>query len=52
MLKVKDIMTNTLYTLQDEDSLKTARTMMEAKRIRHIPIINEQGQFCRAVISP
>lgn len=45
MLKVKDIMTNMLFTLQDDDSLKNARQMMEEKKIRHIPIINEQGKF-------
>lgn len=45
MLKVSDLMTKELFTLSRNDSLKTARSIMDLKRIRHIPIVSEDNLF-------
>ena len=45
MLKVKDLMTTDLAYLYDTHSLHDARTLMEQKRIRHIPIVTQQQLF-------
>lgn len=45
MLHVKDMMTSELFSLKTTDTLRTARSMMSLARIRHIPIVNQQGEF-------
>lgn len=45
MLKVSDLMSKELFTLQRSDSLKTARSIMNLKRIRHIPIVTGDNYF-------
>jgi len=45
MLSVTDLMTREMFTLREEDSLKTARSMMSLARIRHIPIVNDRLEF-------
>jgi len=45
MLTVKDIMTEELFSLQETDSLQTARQAMTQRRIRHIPIVDGADQF-------
>jgi CBS domain-containing membrane protein len=45
MLKVKDIMTTDVFILQAEDTLELARSLMKIKYIRHVPIVNSNGQF-------
>lgn len=45
MLKVKDMMTNELFSLKTTDTLRTARSMMSLARIRHIPIVDKTGAF-------
>lgn len=45
MLKVSDLMSTELFTLRRNDSLKTARSIMDLKRIRHIPIITGENSF-------
>ncbi|XPV74906.1 MAG: CBS domain-containing protein [Desulfovibrio sp.] len=45
MLKVKDLMTKDLEYLYDTHSLHDARTLMDQKRIRHIPIVTQQQLF-------
>jgi len=42
MLSVSEIMTTYVITLKANDTLKTARDLMSAKKIRHIPIVNEK----------
>ena len=46
MLNVKDIMSTNLITLQEHDTLKSARAIMEQARIRHVPIVDIDNQFC------
>ena len=45
MLYVHDIMTRDVFTLQKFDNLQSARAMMGLARIRHIPILNADGEF-------
>lgn len=45
MLRVKDLMTNEVFTLRTSDTLKTARSMMSLARIRHIPIVGDNMEF-------
>lgn len=45
MLTVGDLMTTELFTLKRTDSLRTARSMMSLARIRHIPVVEEDGAF-------
>lgn len=45
MLKVDDLMTKELFTLNEDDNLKMARSLMDLQRIRHIPIVNEKREF-------
>lgn len=45
MLKVDDLMTKELFTLNEDDNLKMARSLMDLQRIRHIPIVNERREF-------
>lgn len=45
MLKVDDLMTKELFTLNEDDNLKMARSLMDLQRIRHIPIVNENREF-------
>ncbi|SDB47012.1 CBS domain-containing membrane protein [Desulfonatronum thiosulfatophilum] len=45
MLKVKDLMTKQVISLQEHDNVQTARSIMNLGRIRHIPIVDKQGDF-------
>jgi len=45
MLKVNDLMTNKVFSLQENDNLQTARSIMALGRIRHIPIVNKKEEF-------
>lgn len=45
MLTVADIMTREPYTLGPDDSLATARELLAAHRIRHIPIVSSAGNM-------
>ncbi len=45
MLKVNDLMTTKVFSLQDSDNLQTARSIMSLGRIRHIPIVDNEKSF-------
>ena len=45
MIIVKDIMTTTLYTLKETDSIDEARRLMAERGVRHIPIVDDQGHL-------
>lgn len=45
MFQIKDIMTEDVFTLNEQDSLSAAKDLMDLARIRHIPIVNDQGTF-------
>jgi CBS domain-containing protein len=44
-LRVRDVMTRDVTTLDRNDKLSTADDVMRLGRIRHLPIINEEGQL-------
>lgn len=43
MITVADVMTTQPYTLRETDVIDTARKLMAANNIRHIPIVSEAG---------
>lgn len=45
MFQVKDIMTRDVFTLNYKDSLSAAKDLMNLARIRHIPIVDDKGNF-------
>ncbi|MDQ7830391.1 MAG: CBS domain-containing protein [Desulfovibrionaceae bacterium] len=45
MLIVRDIMTDKLVALAAADTLLAARQLMDMARIRHVPIVDDEGQF-------
>ena len=45
MLKVKDLMTSPVFSLRENDSLLSARALMDLQRIRHIPIVTADNAF-------
>ena len=45
MLKVNDLMTKKVFSLQEHDNVQTARSIMNLGRIRHIPIVDGEERF-------
>ena len=45
MFQVKNIMTKDVFTLNHNESLSAAKDLMDLARIRHIPIVDNQGRF-------
>ncbi|EPR42218.1 putative signal transduction protein with CBS domain containing protein [Desulfovibrio sp. X2] len=45
MLCVGELMTRDPVVLHDSDTLATARTTMERRRIRHLPVVGPDGRF-------
>jgi len=45
MLKVKDLMSQPVFSLKENDSLYNARALMDLQRIRHIPITTVDNKF-------
>jgi len=45
MIHVSDLMTDKVFTLQRIDTLRDVRSLMDLGRIRHIPVVDEQGRF-------
>lgn len=49
MLKVKDVMSREVRTVQRNDQLGVADKLMKHERIRHLPVIDESGDVCAVV---
>ncbi|WP_419787720.1 CBS domain-containing protein [Pseudodesulfovibrio sp.] len=45
MLKVKDIMSTPVFSLKENDSLLSAKSLMDLQRIRHVPIVTAENAF-------
>ena len=45
MRKIDSVMTYDLYTLSKNDTLQTARFLMVARHIHHVPIVNKQHEL-------
>ena len=43
--KVRDIMTTELFTLRADDSLETLYDAMDLRHIRHVPVVDEEGDL-------
>ena len=44
-MTVKDVMTASVFSLRETDTLSTARSLMNMQRIRHVPIVGTGKQF-------
>ncbi|QJB57899.1 CBS domain-containing protein [Pseudodesulfovibrio sp. zrk46] len=42
---VKDLMSSPVFSLKENDSLHSARSLMDLQRIRHIPIVTVDNTF-------
>jgi CBS domain-containing membrane protein len=49
MLKVRDVMTREVRTVLRNDQLGVADKLMKDERIRHLPVIDEDGDVCAVV---
>ena len=49
MLKVKDVMSRDVRTVQRNDQLGVADKLMKDERIRHLAVIDESGDVCAVV---
>ena len=49
MLKVRDVMTREVRTVVRNDQLGVADKLMKDERIRHLPVIDEDGNVCAVV---
>lgn len=45
MLKIKDIMTEEVFTMSAMQNLAELRVLMKAKHIRHVPIVDSEQRF-------
>ncbi len=45
MIRVRDLMTTELVTINVNECLSAARDLMAQKQIRHVPIISDDDQF-------
>ena len=48
-IKVKDVMSREVRTVQRNDQLALADRLMREERIRHLPVIDESGDVCAVV---
>jgi len=48
-LQLKDIMTRDVLTVGRNDLLAVADTLMKQKRIRHLPVLDEDARVCSVV---
>ncbi|MDX1593448.1 MAG: CBS domain-containing protein [Gammaproteobacteria bacterium] len=44
-MRVNELMTSSLFTVNEHDTLVRARELMLAHRIRHLPVIDSQSRF-------
>ena len=49
MRRVAEFMTRTVSTLRESDTVETARRVMEAGQIRHLPIVDGDGRLAGIV---
>ena len=45
-LQVRNVMTSEVFTLGRNDELSIADNLMKQERIRHLPVIDEDGDVC------
>ncbi len=45
MISVAELMTDTVFTLQADDTLSDARSLMHLAKVRHTPVTDDEGNF-------
>ena len=48
-LRVRDLMTSRVFTVQPDDPLSMLRDLMDQKLIRHVPVVDEGGALAGLV---
>ena len=43
---VKNLMSTDLFTINREDNFQVVRALMDWQRIRHVPVVNDDGTLC------
>lgn len=49
ILLVKDVMSHAVHTVKRNDQLAIADALMKQERVRHLPVIDEDGDVCAVV---
>ena len=44
-LRVRDLMTDDVYTLKPSDTLASAYDLMDTRHVRHIPVVDREGDL-------
>ncbi len=48
-LQVKDVMSSEVHTVKRNDELGIADALMKQERVRHLPVLDEDGEVCAVV---
>ena len=48
-LQVRDVMSREVHTVTRNDELAIADTLMKQERVRHLPVLDEDGEVCAVV---
>lgn len=48
-LQVKDVMSREVHTVERNDELGIADALMKQERVRHLPVLDEDGEVCAVV---
>ena len=48
-LQVRDVMSHDVHTVKRNDELAIADGLMKQERVRHLPVIDEDGKVCAVV---
>ena len=48
-LRVRDVMSREAHTVKRNDELAIADELMKQKRVRHLPVLDEDGEVCAVV---
>lgn len=48
-LQVRDVMSREVHTVKRNDELAIADALMKQERVRHLPVLDEDGEVCAVV---
>lgn len=48
-LQVRDVMSHDVHTVKRNDELAIADALMKQERVRHLPVLDEDGKVCAVV---
>ena len=48
-LQVRDVMSHDVHTVKRNDKLAIADALMKQERVRHLPVLDEDGKVCAVV---